>query len=275
MSQSEITLRIQVSQKLLFGCVTGILIAVAAVFGVKFIRDTRAKAGVAESVRPANLDLVMITDKRCTICFSLDPLIARLKEENVKITSERSVDAMDEEGKKFVEQYAVTATPALLIMGEIEKQAAVKDFLATLGEVKDGTFVLRNVGAPFLETNSGAVRGKAELVEISDKTCATCYDVAAHEPVLANFGLYLENTKKLDTSSAEGRDLVKKYTIQYVPTILLMGDVSVYPSLNQVWPQVGTIEADGTYIFREGVKQMGVYKDRTTGKTVTPTEAVK
>jgi len=33
---------------------------------------------------------------------------------------------------------------------------------------------------------------------------------------------------------------------------------------------VGTVEKDGTYVFREGVKQMGIYKDLTTNKVIEP-----
>jgi hypothetical protein len=75
--------------------------------------------------------------------------------------------------------------------------------------------------------------------------------------------------RTVEVNSAEGKDLIKKYKITAVPTILLSGDLEEYENFQQVWPQVGTVEADGMHVFREpGEKIMGSYKDLKTGKLV-------
>ena len=59
-----------------------------------------------------------------------------------------------------------------------------------------------------------------------------------------------------------------------MPTILLKGDLSEYTGLQQIWPQVGKITDDGTYIFTK-LDEMGSYMSLKTGKlvVVTPPEA--
>src|SRR5665811_2194818 len=98
-----------------------------------------------------------------------------------------------------------------------------------------------------------------------------CYDVANHEIILRQFGVPTQDQQVINSQLSDGKELIAKYKIKLVPTIILTGDVGAYPSLINVWSQVGTIEEDGAYIFREGVKQMGIYKDLTTNEIIKPT----
>ena len=77
------------------------------------------------------------------------------------------------------------------------------------------------------------------------------------------YGVYVKDKETLDIT--QGKSLIDKYKIEKVPTIILTGDVETYISLTQVWKQVGSVETDGTYVFRS-VEQMGKYRDLTTGK---------
>ena len=52
-----------------------------------------------------------------------------------------------------------------------------------------------------------------------------------------------------------------------MPTIILSKEASAYPRLTAVWKDVGTVEEDGTYIFRK-TELMGVSKDLETGSLI-------
>ena len=82
----------------------------------------------------------------------------------------------------------------------------------------------------------------------------------------------MNSEKTVDIASDEGKALIKKYSIKSVPTIILSKDADAYPALKQIWQQVGSVEEDGNYVFRE-VTQMGSYKDLTTGDVVNGNEA--
>ena len=91
---------------------------------------------------------------------------------------------------------------------------------------------------------------------------------------MTSFGAYIADQKLLDVQTSEGRHLLNKYNIELLPTIILSKDASDYLSLKSVWPNVGTIEEDGSYVFRQGVKSMGVYKDMTSNQVVDPKSQV-
>lgn len=255
------------------GAVLFVLIAVGLTTGLIIALKTnllldKKIAEAKEAERPANLEILTLKDSNCQECFKLDPLLAVIKKENVKIITEMNVEVASAEGMDLIKKYNIDKAPMLIISGEIEKNETLKKLWQQLGEVKDNIFILRNVGAPYLLTISGDIRGKVKLVELTDTKCKQCYDVTKHEAILKNFGVYLEDTKILDFGSKEAKKLVSNYKIKLLPTIILTGDLSAYPDINAVWPQVGTVEKDGTYIFREGVKQMGTYKDLTSGKII-------
>ena len=93
-----------------------------------------------------------------------------------------------------------------------------------------------------------------------DDQCSDCYDVSIHKSALERFGVYLSEEETVDYLSGAGKNLVSKYNIKKIPTIILSKNANVYESLNQAWEQVGTIETDGTYVFRD-VESMGNYND--------------
>jgi len=108
-------------------------------------------------------------------------------------------------------------------------------------------------------------RGKFSLVYLTDKSCAECYDVTQHRPIIEGYAAKPLEERSVDLADQEGQKLVADYGIKKVPTIILNGDLSVYPAFQEIWPQVGTVEEDGTYVFRE-TEVMGPYFDLETGK---------
>ena len=226
-------------------------------------------AEVKEENRPANLETIIIKNQNCKECYDISLFIESLKQGQVKIVSERTVDADSQEGKDLIKQFNISKIPTIIAKGEINKFEQLKALLGQLGDSFQGnTFVLRRTGAPYILLPSGDLRGKVKLTEITASNCSSCYDVKLHEQVLNQFGIYLEDKKIVDESSAEGQNLIYKYNIKLLPTIILAGDVSAYDGIVSIWSQVGTVE-NNAYIFREGVKQMGIYKDLPTGKIVT------
>lgn len=232
---------------------------------------TQKQAETEEAKRPADLAMTIITDQSCEDCFSLSSLLQAIKEQNVNLKSEQVLDASSDEAAGLIADYKIQKLPTVLVSGEISKEKSLHELWPKLGEVVGETFVLRQSGFPYVEVISGKVRGRVEVILLADSSCAECYDVTQHEVILQQaFGIPTENARALDVSFGEGRELRNKYNITLAPTVIIKGDTEAYVSLKPVWPQVGTIEDDGAYVFREGVKRMGVYKDLTTGKVVDP-----
>ena len=318
----------------------------------KRVLDDRL-AAAKEAARPANIELLTITDPSCTDCFAIDPVVQYVKGKNVNVTSMRSLTI--DQAVSLLQTYKIDRLPALIIKGEVDKlptlrdfssvgdalvytgvtppftdpvtmqvkgrvvatiipapgctacadlqqgvaglsdagiifaktetvnatSAAGKDLMASLGiehlpamvlsddllaygaSVTDqlsqsgfkevaGKYVFSPQLPPYVDVASGEVRGSVSVIYLTDDACTDCYDAQAlHRPILQRFGLAIENETVIDVSSAAGQALVDAYGIAAVPTVLLRGDVSLYSSLVSAWKQVGSIEDDGTYVFRE------------------------
>ena len=225
----------------------------------------------AEAARPANLNIIVLKTANCEDCSDMTPLINAIKKKNVKINSERTVDISDPEGIKLINQYGIKKAPTLIIGGELQKETSLKTMWQQLGEIKDNTFILRQVGFPYVLTDSGEVKGRVKLIMITDDACKECYDVKKHKQILKQFNLPIQNEQIIGSRSADGKKLIAEYKIKLLPTIILTGDVGTYQELTKIWSKIGTIEKNGAYVFRDGVKRMGIYKNLTTNKIITPT----
>ena len=72
----------------------------------------------------------------------------------------------------------------------------------------------------------------------------------------------------VDLSSDKGKELVQKYSIEKVPTVILSDEVRVYPSSTGLG-QFFSLEKDGSYVFRQ-LDVVGAYKDLATNSIVKP-----
>ena len=91
-----------------------------------------------------------------------------------------------------------------------------------------------------------------------------------HKDILEqNFGVTLVREDRVDIGSSFGKALLKKYDIKNVPTIILSSEGKHYEGLQSVWGQVGTVESDGSFIFRNLNLLAGItYKDLETKEVV-------
>lgn len=224
----------------------------------------------AEAARPANLEITKILAQNCADCFDAAQVENAIGQLNVK-TSEKTLDYASDEAKQLISKYSIKKIPSMLITGEVEKAGI--SFWNQVGTVEsDGTLVLR-FGAPYVDPSTGMEVGKAELINLVDKTCSSCYNVSIQENILkSGFGFVFSGIKTYDINSTEGTRLVSLYNITKVPTILISPDAKYYEGLQQIWKQVGTIEKDGWYVFREmkGLQDV-TYKDLILNKTLNST----
>lgn len=77
--------------------------------------------------------------------------------------------------------------------------------------------------------------------------------------------------KKFEKDSGEAKQLIEKYKIGRIPVVLLQGEAKKSAVLSQNWPKLGTIESDGTMVFRNIPP---IYLEIGTGKLRGETKAV-
>lgn len=263
--------------KLIFITVGVLLVLTVANLFLLF-PDTRKLLNIAREkkhARPPAFSLVTITPDNCSECSTTIPFINALKQQNVEITEERLLNENEAEAQTLLTQYEVEKLPALIIYGAFEKlDDQLKEQLLTIGKSDGDAFLWTDIQPPYKERTTENIRGQFEVTYVTDARCKECYDVLRHEQAMTNVNLTPSKSRTVDIRSPEGRALQRQYTIDAVPTIILSGDLDVYTTLKKIWDNVGTIEEDGTYVFRENgivAAAMGAYHNLKTGKIITPT----
>ncbi|MDO8668762.1 MAG: hypothetical protein Q7K65_00530 [Candidatus Buchananbacteria bacterium] len=249
------------------------IIILLIIFGGKITdkiggKNNNTNTNNAAGVDAPKLRITVVTSKNCEgKCFDINLFLDALRQNGIQEVGLETVNIEDSQGKDLVDKYKIEKVPTVLISGELDKNAQLAQAWTALGEIIDNVFVFRKLIPPYMEVATGNVRGNFSLVYLTDQSCTGCYDVKLHDTALGNLGLATKDGKLVDVSSDEGKELVKKYSILSVPTILISGDLAEYAGLQQIWPQVGEITDDGTYIFTK-MDEMGSYMDLKTGKLV-------
>ena len=216
--------------------------------------------------------VTILTDPSCTQCVDPKLTIEAYKKANIKITDEKEIAWNSAEGQSLISQYKITKLPTFLLSSDIDLYDNVKANWSRIGTIeKDKTYIARNLSLPYRDVEKGQIVGLINLIYVIDGTCTDCYSPEdVQKPILTRgFGLGLASERTVDVNSAEGANLVNKYKITKVPTILLSPGVDQYVQLKNVWKSVGTVESDGWYVFRE-MAQLGniIYKDLASNKVI-------
>lgn len=213
-----------------------------------------------------------IIETSCSECNDPSAIVAQFKSGGVAVIAENQLNADSSVGRKLISQYNIRTLPTVLLSEDLSAYKDITDNWNLFGSVEDdGTYVVRTIqaiGIPYYDVREQSVKGLVDIVYLTDKSCDECYDVTVHSTILTrSFAIKFGDEKTIDISDEEGKALIEKYNITNVPTIVMSDDADSYARLKPVWAGVGTIEDDGTYIFRNILAMRGsVFKDLSTGE---------
>ena len=219
------------------------------------------------------VSVTILKDSSCEKCTDPIKILDIFKKSEIKISSEKTVERSSDEGKELIKKYSLKALPTLIFSKDLEAYSSelVKNWNMYGSIEEDGSHIIREIIPPYLNITEDKIEGLVTITHILDSSCTNCYSTKEFQmPVLEKMGLVFEKEEKVNISSAEGKALIGKYNITKVPTIILQGGMDKYSILKSVWKDVGTVESDGTYVFREVEVSKKPYKDLTTGEIITP-----
>lgn len=217
--------------------------------------------------------LYNLKDSSCEKCSDLSSLVSQIRNAGVKVSEEKIILPSSEEGKELAKKYNIDFAPTIILSKDAGLYSIIQEAWPRIGSKEsDGSYVLRLVNPPFINLTTGKLRGIVNIIYLTDKSCEECYDVMLHREILTSpsFALKLDKEETIDVSDAKGKELIAKYNITLVPTIILSGEVSVYPSI-QILKNFFSVEKDA-YVFRN-LNSVGTYKDLTTKQIVKPQQA--
>lgn len=216
--------------------------------------------------------ITYIKDSSCPQCFDITQFSDQLEGVGVSIGAEQVIDASDSGAKAMIAKYGITKLPTMLMSPEALQYPVIVQVWNQVGtQEADGMLVMRNITPPYKDLTDKKVRGHVTITYLVDKACTTCYNASMHSIVLAqSFGMSFKEEKYIDISTKAGQDLIKKYGIKYVPTLLLGKEAEIYSALGEAWKDVGDQAADGTFVFRNVNMLAGItYKDLASNTTNT------
>lgn len=228
----------------------------------------QAPANASPSV---SLIIVSATSQCDNKCFDASLYQPQLTQIGVNFGTTTQYELGTAEASAAISKYGLTTLPALVFSKELGSYSQIASVWTQVGTIaNDGSYVLQGANPPYYDLATGSVKGLVSLTYLNDSSCSQCYDVTLHNQILSRFGMQFSNTSVVDVASAAGKALVAKYGITAVPTVLLDAEAGRYRSFGQIWQSVGTVAADGTYIFTNLTAIGQPYMDLSTGKVVVP-----
>lgn len=208
------------------------------------IRESKLIA--EEKLKPAKIELTTIKNSKCADCFDISQVIDSLKAANVDVAKENSLEFDSKEGKELISKHQIKKIPSLIIKGEIDKMQ-----VGGLEKSQDA-LLLSDIPPPFTNPETGKIEGRVTLFHLKDSKCEKCNNLTLLIDQLKAGGVRIVEEKIIVPGSDEGKQLINKYKIGFVPAIILSEDAGVYELIAQAWPQVGNKENDA-YVFRGGI----------------------
>lgn len=217
------------------------------------------------------VSLKLVKDESCEKCNNMEILISQINLAGINLRENKNISAGSEEGKSLIAKYKIGFVPTVILSEDAGEYAIIQQAWPTIGTKEKDAYVLRTVYPPFLNLTTGHLRGLVDVIYLADNSCADCYNVSFHKSVLTSpqtFAMAFGNEKTIDISAAEGKELISKYNITQVPTVVLSSEARVYPSSIGL-AQFFSIEKDGSYVFRQ-TQVVGAYKDLASNTIVNP-----
>jgi hypothetical protein len=206
----------------------------------------------------------------------LPPFVAQLNSLGIKVSNATALKYNGSEGSALVRKYNITRIPAMILSKGAADYPAIAQAWPQIGSVEaDGTLVSRNLTPPYIDIKANKSIGAVTLLELTDRSCTECYDVATIQTFFARQGMGFEDVLAYDVSSEEGKRALANYNITKVPTVVLSSDAGEYqiPAI-VAWKTIGSIEQNGWYVLRDlGAVQGAVYRDLLNGTIVRPANA--
>lgn len=211
----------------------------------------------------------LLKDSKCKDCSNLTFLINQIKAAGVKISDEKIVESDSNEGRQFIGKYKIDFVPSLILSSDASAYALIREAWPQVGTKEEDAYVLRLATPPFINLTTGKLRGLVNVIYLTDKSCANCYNVSLHEEILSgeqSFGMKLDKQETFDAGDAKGKELIAKYNITKIPTVILSAEAKAYPSSESL-KQFFSVEKDGSYIFRQA-EAIGTYRDLQKNEVV-------
>ena len=229
-------------KKNIFNSLLYVVIALVFIFSVtniylintRFKKVGEAKETAKEMLRPATLEVIKIVHSDCKDCFDIQKSLDLIKNQNVNITKENSVNFESEEGDNLIKSYKLIKIPTLIVRGEINKSDQLIKFFEKNGVIiNNNTAIYTNINPPFYDVVKDEVVGRVKIINLVDSSCELCIPLIQVEKSLANVGVAISESDSYEYNSDEAMELIREMGITKIPAILISTDLDHYKDVKK------------------------------------------
>jgi glutaredoxin len=197
------------------------------------------------------VDFVLVQNSSCVECLDLNYFLDILDAYGIAVRSQKVIEYDSEEGKAISENYLIDRVPLVFIKGDISEYTMFSLVWSEAGGAveSDGVYSFREA-VPYFDVLSGETKGLVTVTKLIDQNCFDCLDVNELVEPLNLMGVTIVKEETFDVSSPEAKNLIEKYEITKIPTIIVSSDAEEYLDFFVAWPEVGTQEEDNNFVFR-------------------------
>lgn len=228
---------------LVFGCLIGII--GYYVFIDQKIKEDKPKTNMTIIKTDNQTQIIkfaqIITIKPdCTECISSEGVVGSIKKAfdqiNIKY-NESILSANSEKAITLINKYDIKFLPTVVVIPNNELNSQFTDAWKTAGSIeKDNSLILRNIFPPYYDVNSKSIKGLVSATAISASNCNECMNASDYfdSLELAQFGVIFKKKEIINETDPKAIQLIEKYQIKKLPTLIIDKEISSYPVVNQI-----------------------------------------
>ncbi len=232
--------------------VVTLVVVLALVYIVNIINTTGLVLNIGEKVeqqKPANIEIIKLSDQSCPNCFNTDLVIQELTQSGkIKIVKDEVVDVSTDRGKSLIQELSVQSVPTVIIKGEFNKKVADSVWDANWRKTNNGVIYVQ-ILPPYKNINTNSVIGLVSVIELKDQSCEKCFDFTPFTDFLKSSGVIFADQRSVDASSVEGKSLLTTFDIKKLPSLLVTSNVKEYPQVAHVWEAIKNTEKSDNLVI--------------------------
>ncbi len=197
--------------------------------------------------------LVKLVDDSCGNCFNVEEMAKAVKRTGVQVSAEKTVSYDSEEGQKLVADNRIEGVPTLVAVVESGFEKIPEPFTKLMDNRGGGVYVFHRLIPVYVNVSTRETIGAITATFLNDPDCLKCVNLSREglpPDYLQALGITISIKLSVDYNSDPGKELVRKYNITKVPTLLYSKDFAAYPNLRKQLLEIGTQESDGTFVLR-------------------------
>ncbi len=237
---------------LLPNLVVALVVVLAIVYIINIANTTGLVISLNEKIeaqRPANLELIKLSDQNCPRCFDVSPILTSLKSNsNLKVVKESSVDVNSEEGKKLITELGIENAPTVVVKGEFNKEIVKPLWDSSWSVGKSGVFFIQPL-PPYVDLNTKSITGLVDTTILKDSSCEKCFDFSRVTDFFEQSSIILNSKNIVEYQSPEGQELVRKFAINKTPVLIVTKNIQEYPQVAHLWERLPLTEKENQLII--------------------------